>query len=341
MGAQVYRPIDVLEKQVEQINFWQRHPHRLSYDKTFQHLMVGAKIADGQPGAGRQIVFSHFLGDRYNKAETIYVRSNIISRLWDFTDVYETHEHETIQPEDPPVDHGFAYFEHNIHIIDGQGKVNSIRAILWSVEENGVSVVLFSDPRDPLDDINHEQVKRFGEDWNADLGCDLPPFHIMNYPWGKKIQNLTIEDYSFPPQWDPDQDDAERHARYRKHAKDNVEYQNRFNNFLISLWEFMGEQVPMRMSPDRPMRKRLQRAHSPLSEVSIIQLRPYDRGPAFNDPDHVPQTVMWNSRWRVREHKRRWIDKHGNYRETTVSAHIKGPEHLPLIEKDRVFHVKR
>jgi hypothetical protein len=116
---------------------------------------------------------------------------------------------------------------------------------------------------------------------------------------------------------------------------------DRFNGFLLSMWEFVQQQIPHRIKAPRPVLRRLQRAHSPLSEVVVVDLRVEDQPPRITDPDYVPTPAMYSHRFEVREHKRRWIDKHGNYRETTVHAYIKGAEHLPFIEKDRVFNVKR
>ena len=153
-------------------------------------------------------------------------------------------------------------------------------------------------------------------------------------PRGKKNLNRTRER--------PDQDsDPSATAKdieiIRQNSGTAVTSMNRFNAFLLSLWEFVQEQIPFRIPANRPLLKRLKRANSPLKEVTVVDLRPVDPLPTHTDPDHVPQVVIWSHRWRVREHKRRWIDKHGNYRETTVSASVKGPEHLPLIEKDRAI----
>jgi len=338
--TEVYRPIDVLEKQVELINFWTRSRYKDSFNNPFQFIMNRFDIRDSQH---RKVParLSVFMGQRLNISETIFVRSNIIDRLWEFTDVYETHEHETLQREDLPMDFGFAYLERTIHILDAQGKVNAIRAILWSAEPNGIITVQMSDNRDPLDDINRAQLAEHGPDWYRVLGCDLPPLHIQAYSYGKNNQNLTVDDYDLEDNRPTITPPEERKRNIKEHIEEHVVYQNRFNHFMISLWEFMGEHIPQRLGPDRYMKKRLQRAHSPLSEVSVVQLRPYQQRSEY-DPEHEPEFVPWSHRWRVREHKRRWIDKKtGELRETTVSAHVKGPEHLPLIEKDRVYNVKR
>ena len=338
--TEVYRPIDVLEKQVELINFWTRSRYKDSFNNPFQFIMNRFDIRDSQH---RKVParLSVFMGQRLNISETIFVRSNIIDRLWDFTDVYETHEHEVVLPQDLPCPRGFVYLERPIHTMDAQGRVVSIKGILWGEERAGVAIVQLSDARDELDEVNRDAYVRWGGKDNVVALSEMPPLHVTSWTWGRRIANLTPEDFSSPEHL------AEFHGNvtpvevYRENHHTYAHSVNRFNQFLISLWEFVQEQIPWRIPADRVMLKRLQRAHSPLAEVTVVELRPFDQPYEPTDPEYEPQTVIWNHRWRVREHKRRWIDKNGNYRETTVSAHVKGPEHLPLIEKDKIFHVKR
>jgi hypothetical protein len=337
--ATVYRPIDVLEEQVKLMRWWKSSQYRDGFIKTFQGMVdnyVTMRDLD-EPWK-----VDEYLISRLDSAETFYVRSPIIARLWDFTDVYEAHEHEVVLPQDLPCPRGFIYLERPIHILDARGRVTSVKAILWSEERAGVVMTEFSDAHDELDEINQMEYAEFGSKEGVTSVCgDLPILHIVPWAWGKKVQNLTDEDMSKPEELAEFHGAAGDREEYEKHKESYAFSVNRFNAFVISLWEFVQEQIPFRMPADRPMLKRLKRAHSPLSEVTVVDLRPVDRPPTITDPDHVPQLVVWSHRWRVREHKRRWIDKHGNYRETTVSACVKGPDHLPLIEKDRVFHVRK
>jgi hypothetical protein len=336
--ASVYRPIDVLEKQVDLVRWWKSSQYRHGFVDTFQGMV-------DKYASMRTLDVSwpvdEYLSSRLDSAETFYVRSQIISRLWDFTDVYEAHEHEVILPQDLPCPRGFVFLERPIHILDARGKVTSVKAILWSEEREAVVLSEFSDAYDELDEVNQKGYAEFGGKEALTSVCELPILHIVPWVWGKKVQNLTEDDLSDPEQLADFHGEAGDAVEYERHKGSYTFSVNRFNAFMISLWEFVQEQIPFRMPADRPMLKRLKRAHSPLSEVTVVDLRPVDRPPTITDPDHVPQEVLWTHRWRVREHKRRWIDKHGNYRETTVSACVKGPDHLPLIEKDRIYHVRK
>jgi len=347
--ATVYRPIDVLEKQVDLIRWWSRSQYRGGFAKTFQHMVDKySAMRDYDPQTGRHgkpWKVDEYLVSRLDSAETFYVRREIISRLWDFTDVYEAHDHEVVLPQDLPCPRGFIYLERPLHIIDARGKVTSVKGILWSEERNAVVISEFSDAHDELDEVNQRQYADFGREEAVKLNGELPLLHITQWEWGTKVQNLTIDDIgSTESQVDFHGDAGNLPGAREDYEANRPSYAfslNRFNAFMISLWEFVQEQIPFRMPADRPMLKRLKRVNSPLSEVTVVELRPVDRPPTHTDPDHVPQMVVWSHRWRVREHRRRWIDKHGNYRETTVSAHVKGPDHLQLIEKDRIFHVRK
>ena len=345
----VYRPIDVLEEQVKLCRWWERSQYRGGFIHTFQGMVdKHAHMRDYDPQTGRRgkpWKVDKYLTSRLDSAETFYVRREIISRLWDFTDAYEAHEHEVILPQDLPCPRGFIYLERPLHILDARGKVTSIKAILWSEERGAEIISEFSDAYDELDEVNQKEYAQSSKEEVVNLTGGLPLLHITQWEWGTKVQNLTIEDIGSTAETVEFHGDAGQlpgaREDYDRHRESYAFSLNRFNAFLLSLWEFVQEQIPFRMPADRPMRKRLKRANSPLSEVTVVELRPVDRPPQHTDPDHVPQTVIWSHRWRVREHKRRWIDKHGNYRETTVSAHIKGPDHLQLIEKDRVYHVRK
>jgi hypothetical protein len=336
--AEVYRPIDVLEKQVDMVRWWLSSQWRHNISHGFQNMANAYITMKNDDGTTPPV--DMYIAERLDNAETFFVRSPIIDRLWHFTDVYEAHDHEVILPQDLPCPRGYIFLEKPIHLLDARGKVTSVKVILWSEELRGVTLCQFSDAKDPLDEVNKEEWAQFGREAVLSVG-EFPLLHLISWTWGRKITNLTPDEFQDPEKMARFHSMVTPIETYAENMDSYALMTNRFNGFIVSLWEFVQEQIPYRIPADRPMRKRLQRAHSQLTEVTVIDLRTIDQPPQYQDPDHVPQTIMWAGRWRVREHKRRWIDKHGNYRETTVAAHVKGPEHLPLIEKDRVFHVKR
>jgi hypothetical protein len=328
--ARIYRPIDVLDFQVELVRWWSRSIFRFDHGEAFQPVI---DQAGWRGGTGKRVPVHAYLHYRLDSAETIYVRRPIVETLWDFAEKWATHEHELVLPDDAPMDCGFAYLEKPVYIRDFRGQRLSIRAILWSAETNGYSVTTFSDRDDPLDDVNREMDEKVGREYRLQIDCPLPISHMTGWTYGHNVRDLD------PNQVQPVREPGnESDAMWQANKVMATQQQAHMHRFILALWEFMGEQMPYKQFPDRFMAKRLKRAHSPLKEVSVIDLRPWPQDHPHN-PN--PQTVLWTHRWRQREHKRRWIDKAGNHRETTVSACVKGPDHLPLIEKDRVFHVKR
>jgi hypothetical protein len=339
--AEVYRPIDVLEVQVGLIRFWDKHPDAPRVAQGYATLMHGALNVTDDTDIGR------FLVPRLDQSETVFLRSHIQHQLWRWAAEVEPHRDEDVHWDDLPMKLGFCWLEQTLYVPDVYGDTMSVKAISWSEERNGVVIVTWSDPHDDNDDVVRQwkaELQANGRDQDAWMRQPLHVLHVQPWSWGQKVLSLTADQVSDRATSTDiygmmTGTEEERQIRRSEMHDANVASINQFNHFLLMLWEFMGQQAPTPHFPDRPMRRRLAREGHPLSEVLVIELRPY---PNTADPSEDPQQVVWSRRWRVREHKRRWRDKKtGEWRETTVSAHIKGPEYLPLIEKDRVFDVKR
>ena len=199
----VYRPIDVLEEQVKLCRWWERSQYRGGFIHTFQGMVdKHAHMRDYDPQTGRRgkpWKVDKYLTSRLDSAETFYVRREIISRLWDFTDAYEAHEHEVILPQDLPCPRGFIYLERPLHILDARGKVTSIKAILWSEERGAVIISEFSDAYDELDEVNQKEYAQSSKEEVVNLTGGLPLLHITQWEWGTKVQNLTSRTSAAPP----------------------------------------------------------------------------------------------------------------------------------------------
>jgi hypothetical protein len=339
--TEVHRPIDVLEVQVGLIRFWASHD-ALVLSEGYANLTRRALGPNPPP-------LSKVLSPRLDASETFYVRSHIQSRLWSWAADVEPHHAETVERADLPCPNGFAWLEQTLYVPDVYGDTMTVKALSWSEEANGVLLVTWSDPKDPADDVNRfyrdnphapDLERLTGSPFTAQ---PLQVMHMTPWAWGSRVLNLAPEDVSAEAttedlygKWTGTTEERSR-RRLEAHAE-NVASVSRLNHFVLMLWEFVQEQAPLPMRADRPMRRRLAREGSPLSEVLVVDLRPYPNR-AEKNPD--PEPIWYSHRFPVREHKRRWIDKHGNHRETTVHAYVKGDPSLPLIEKDRVYHVRR
>lgn len=311
---------------MDAIRYWQRSAYASDFAKNFESLV--ANILRGK------MTLQEYFANRLDTCDTIFVKSHIITRL---RHLAETHDEvaEPLLPQDLPSDGGYVWLETPIHIHDARGKQVSIKVIFWHKEYNGVMVAYMSDANDLEDFYSREAIEMTKDITPIQAGSRTPLLHVTSWAWGDDIRRMTLDKFTAPPLLEEDPELAET---YRESLDIAAQDMITIFKFVLALWEFMGDQIPMVAHPDRPLRRRLMREKSKLSEVLVVDLRPVKNvGPHYEDP----QLVMWSHRWRVRPHKRRWIDKEGNYRETTVSGYVKGPDHLPLIEKDRVFNVRR
>lgn len=118
--------------------------------------------------------------------------------------------------------------------------------------------------------------------------------------------------------------------------------------FLVVLWSLLTSRIarPDRRTVDRHARRRWERAGmTGAPEVTIVDLRREDRGPASPDStDREPGSgPVWSHRWVVAAHYR-W-QPYGPGRRlrrlVLIEPYVKGPEHLPIIARDRVYRVRR
>jgi hypothetical protein len=189
---------------------------------------------------------------------------------------------------------------------------------------------------DPHDEVNKPYIERGEQEMLLNTGR-ASLMHIMPLTWGREINQISLDHYEIGPLIESEPGGMEEFERHKAEAASSQSHALRF---VTALWEFMGEQIPRVAFPDRPLRRRLLRAHSPLSEVKVVELRTME---GSHERSENPQLVMWSHRWRSRGHWRHYQNKLTGevVKITWVNGSVKGPEHLPLVEKDTVFHVKR
>ncbi len=329
------RPTDVLDLQVDLARYWERNPYAPAFAQTF---------IDSMPGRWRGRL-DQFLAGSFNTAETVYVQPHIVSRLWQFTDQFDTAE--PLSRDDLPFDRGFVYLGSPIYISDVHGRVCSVRGLLWSTIPEGVVVFAMSDRRDPLDELQAILNAEYGDMRHVD--SDLPLLHAMPMRYGWDVCRQTPADIALPESaWSVQQVEGDQSARYidqmtgEQVPEQIIEFARQdtvvITRFIVSLWDFMHDQLPTSHRPGRAQLRRLTRSGLATQEVVVVDMRT-QRNESPHYPD--PAEVIWSHRWRVRQHVRRWIDREGNHRETTIHSYVKGPDFLPLIEKDRLYHVRR
>lgn len=115
---------------------------------------------------------------------------------------------------------------------------------------------------------------------------------------------------------------------------------------LYSLWSLMAQQIgkPVSEVASRQYKRRWERQVTPppnYGDVRVVTLRRLAPGDQGGDQDEEFGRE-WSHRWVVRGHwRQQWYPSEGVHRLIWIEPFIKGPEHRPLIVKDRVFEVVR
>lgn len=246
-------------------------------------------------------------------------------------------EDAVILPSDIPTPMGVIVFEHPIPIPDDKGVVADISVIAWAavddVDSDDSNLVSFSNDgfakagrRDEEDD---ETLGR-GVLIFAFADRDGPNDTVLKFLREKGVSEVKMQGVARHSlwHWEP--------IAFDHPAPGHLE------KLLFTFWRFVGETwIDSRMVlPDRPARKRAIRARvNP--EVRVVRLRKSEvRSVDRGDGDDA--AVIWSHRWIVDGHWRsQWYPSLQTHRPKWIPKHIKGPDHLPLILKDRVFSVDR
>lgn len=325
-GPTVEKPTEALDQHLVLLDWWERNVIRHAAAAAFQEVGPG-KI---------NVPLDEFIAWRLARSETFYVTAQIVNRLWGFARHYETQA--PLQREDLPCERGYVWLQAPGYILDVRGRMTPIKVIHWSVEPECVVLFFYNDWKDPYDEVGKDIIADPRHAEMAKQDARTPLFHWSAWRWGEsRMRDWTDARIASIPESYPARLEGTPEATPET-IKAGIQEQIIMEQFVVSLWEFMGEQMPGRMFPDRAGRRRLEHAGVSFKEVKIVDLRTV----ANNYPrSENPELVNWSHRWRVRPHKRRWYDKDGNYRETTVAGYIKGPKDLPLWEQNQVFNVRR
>lgn len=119
--------------------------------------------------------------------------------------------------------------------------------------------------------------------------------------------------------------------------------------FMFAVWRLIREEVavvePFR--PDRHAARRMARQAPNFGDLQVIRLRRiYDPLVELTEDERGERLRLereWSHRWRVSEH---WAwracgPNRSERRLVKIASYVKGPEHLPLIEKDKVYSLER
>jgi hypothetical protein len=147
---------------------------------------------------------------------------------------------------------------------------------------------------------------------------------------GIKHAPIYSAGWAFDLSWDP----AKREETFVLTPAGRFE-----REFWLTLWRTLRDEV---FAPVR-LRRQDHRAAARLGLIPEVVVADLRRVKHRNTEEVLPtgEVVMWNHRWLVRGHLRTIHKGTPQERKVFVREHVKGPENMPLISKDRVYRLSR
>jgi hypothetical protein len=148
-----------------------------------------------------------------------------------------------------------------------------------------------------------------------------------------RVDSLPIYSagWAFDLSWDPEY----REGSFVLTAAGEFE-----RRFYLALWRTLKEEVVAPVHFRRGDMRRAARLRAHVPEVVVCDLRKIKHRHQ-EEPTEDGAVIMWSHRWRVREHTRTYHRGTPDERTITIESYIKGPENMPLLEKDVVYRLSR
>jgi hypothetical protein len=233
---------------------------------------------------------------------------------------------QPILESDLPAKTGFMWLEDVFIFRDVHNQGVAVRAIQWNTNETHVGIALYSDPLHPDDEMQPSQYTvttpeglLFAGQWALEFGKDYSDVDHLLYDVRrrKEVEN-------------------EAWALAIKNMADLFK-------FILTTWTLMQQFIRYqhKVMIHRASRRRLARRKREIQPIVYVTLRRMEDDGWQRDPNAEQRGVQWSHRWIVNGYWRNRKGKDGSYRQEYVMPHEKGPAHLPLIEKDRIYILKR
>ena len=298
------RAIDILDKQVTLIEKW-KSPAGL-------HLAQAAVARMEKIGIGGTYDAEGFRQDKatgLNIADTYWVTSEMCDLV--------THAAPQFKPQhllvsDMPSKCGFIYFDKNIYLED-EDYFNAGNGDSYNMPARAIWYLVDTDPdTGPFAQINMYTPSAL---WD-----EIDPGMAHKY-FGELIFSTV----------------------YFLELGKESDYNNTFSYKLLStLFVLMNQRIAVqhREQGNRATDRRIKRARLGITnDVLVVNLR-REASPqtAFDEG----KEVMWSHRWMVDGHWRnQYFPSIDDHRQIWIAPHVKGPDHLPLFVKDKVYKWRR
>jgi hypothetical protein len=314
-----------LDEQLDLIRFWQSRNGVDLGKKVLGHLSAGpfgATVGDWTPEdlAGTE-------AERLNRAETYFVNKDM-GQLTVSSCQSNSLIPQPLKRYHLPTESGFAYFEEEV-ILPAKDPI-PIKAVLW-----------------------RPTVVTVGE-WPAGeraLGVALSFYASSTSSHGHAIKLVQpsptprlwlyeTHGWPFDVSWYGDAFEGEE-------FEEEIDFAAELRRFMSAFWAHLQTTVYVwneQQPTDRHTRKRAVRAGflADPEKIRVITLRKkYHRNPDA-DGDGDGWAHEYSHRWIRRGHWRhQWYPKAAIHRQIWIDETVCGPEDLPLVVRDRIYHWKR
>lgn len=259
---------------------------------------------------------------------------------------------EELLPHDLPAMQGWMWFGFPYRQIDIRRQVLMDHAIMWSAFGGNVRIFNFTDRTDLSDSVNQVLTGKYTAEEMRRLPM-LQLNHVFDMKFGERLPRGIVWDTPLPPgafvdarrtdngdgtntiTWFTDQHIPEMFDKEVLQKGTVEEKRSPLAAFLVTIWRLCQQSIASRLveEPQRAARRRMTRAHLPVSPITIINLRRVSGG------EHEETGVDWQHRWVVRGHWRRQPYKENGeviHRYIYINPYLKGPEDKPLLHRDKV-----
>ena len=255
---------------------------------------------------------------------------------------------EDLLPPDLPARQGWMWYETPYRQIDVRRQVLYDNAIMWSAWGDRVRVWHFTDKGETRDSVNQAILRVEG--YYEQLP-QLMLSHVFDMKFNEHLPRGLTWDTPLPPgaklevKKVTNADGSEAIMYATDETVDIREepqvVRSPLAAFIVCLWRLCQQSIADRWTEElqRHARKRMTRAHLPVSPITVITLRR-----RAQHAEEGETHVEWQHRWMVRGHWRKQPYREENadgekvtvYRNIYINPYLKGPEDKPLLIRDKV-----
>lgn len=282
--------------------------------------------------------FKHAIEDSLN-ADTLYMTHEMMDLTQTAMDTFD--DKEAVSEADIFIPSGFMVLPEPFYSRDAKGLTVAMRAIGWR----------YVDALSSISERDAEGHYSMSYDLNEPVGGIVPGVRFMILSW------VDDREDDFPLSDEFRRELHETGMRWgivhgtalplemmndRRETRGEGDHDASWLLFWRVAQKLMQETIitSERFRVGRPARREVARLGYPLETVRIIELR--RSRPRRESDAETGRQVNWTHRWIVRGFwRRQWYPSRQEHRQKYIGEHVRGPEDLPLVIKNRVWNWDR